>query len=554
MEHSAPFILNITIALTIAVIGGLVASSLKQSPILGYLLAGVVIGPFTPGFVGDSQQIATLADVGVIFLMFALGVAFSIKDLARIRNAAVFGVLIQLVLTIAAGWAVSRFSGLPNLESLLIGGALTASSSMVILKTLLDRGEVASGHGRLLMAMSIVQDLLIVILIVLLPKLTIFNTEAGAQALIKDVGITLLKAGLFVGIFLAVGLRLVPKLMAHVARLRSSELFIVTAAVFALGAASVSTLLGLSAALGAFVAGLVLSESEFDHRVISEVVPIRDLFATLFFVSVGMLIDLTFVIEYWPWVLGAALVTIAIKSLATLIGLLPFRLTPRTVAFTTLGMIPIGELNFVFAQAGQNAGILSQDSYKLILATALVTIIVTPFAFRLAPSLAALMNSIPKLRDCFDPVSKATGVGAALEQHAIIVGYGRVGHSVADGLLRNGLNVAVIDMRLTRVREGLENGLPSVYGSATSASVLEAAHIKRARLAVIALTEHGPTITAIRQIRELNPQIVIAARAVHASHEKELRLAGANLVIVPELEGATALLNGALDLIGGRIV
>jgi CPA2 family monovalent cation:H+ antiporter-2 len=554
MEHSAPFILNITIALTIAVIGGLVASSLKQSPILGYLLAGVVIGPFTPGFVGDSQQIATLADVGVIFLMFALGVAFSIKDLARIRNAAVFGVLIQLVLTIAAGWAVSRLSGLPNLESLLIGGALTASSSMVILKTLLDRGEVASGHGRLLMAMSIVQDLLIVILIVLLPKLTIFNTEAGAQALIKDVGITLLKAGLFVGIFLAVGLRLVPKLMAHVARLRSSELFIVTAAVFALGAASVSTLLGLSAALGAFVAGLVLSESEFDHRVISEVVPIRDLFATLFFVSVGMLIDLTFVIEYWPWVLGAALVTIAIKSLATLIGLLPFRLTPRTVAFTTLGMIPIGELNFVFAQAGQNAGILSQDSYKLILATALVTIIVTPFAFRLAPSLAALMNSIPKLRDCFDPVSKATGVGAALEQHAIIVGYGRVGHSVADGLLRNGLNVAVIDMRLTRVREGLENGLPSVYGSATSASVLEAAHIERARLAVIALTEHGPTITAIRQIRELNPQIVIAARAVHASHEKELRLAGANLVIVPELEGATALLNGALDLIGGRIV
>jgi monovalent cation:H+ antiporter-2, CPA2 family len=548
MDHPAPLVLNVAIALAIAVAGGFAASWLRQSPILGYLLAGVIIGPFTPGFVGDPQQIAVLADVGVIFLMFGLGVAFSIKDLARVRATATFGTIVQVVLTVLGGFAAGLALGWSALQGLFFGAALAASSSMVILKTLLDRGEIASGHGRLLLSMAIVQDLIIVVMIVVLPKL--ISTQGGAPLdVVADIGVTLLKAAVFIGVSLVVGLRLVPWIMGHVTRLRSSELFIVTAAVLALGAASVSTLLGLSPALGAFLAGLLLSESEFDHRVISEVVPVRDLFATLFFVSVGMLIDIHFIANQWPMVLAVASFTLVLKALATFLGVLPFRIVARTAAFTTLGMIPVGELNFVLAQVGLQAHALSSDLYNLILTSALVTIVMTPAAFSLAPRLAELLRNAPGLRHWFDD---GTGVGseaARLEAHAIVIGYGRVGHSVARGLHEAGINVAVIDSRLSRVRDGVADGLTAIYGNAFSTTVLAAAHVNNARLAVVALPDFAPARAAIQQLRALNPDIIIAARAEQSTNETALRAAGAHLVIVPELAGATALLHGALDML-----
>jgi monovalent cation:H+ antiporter-2, CPA2 family len=549
MDSPTPIVLNVAVALAIAVAGGFAASWLRQSPILGYLLAGVIIGPFTPGFVGDHAQIAALADVGVIFLMFGLGVAFSLKDLARVRSIATIGTVLQVVLTIGGGMAAGLAMGWSLLEGVFFGAALAASSSMVILKTLLDRGEVASGHGRLLLSMAIVQDLIIVVLIVVMPKLSALGTEAATLEVTTDVGLTLIKAALFIGLSLAVGLRLVPWIMTHVSRARSSELFIVTAAVLALGAASVSTLLGLSPALGAFLAGLLLSESEFDHRVISEVVPVRDLFATLFFVSVGMLIDVGFIFENWPIVLAVAAFTLALKALATLLGLMPSRIATKTAAFTTLGMIPVGELNFVLAQAGVQSNALSLDLYNLILTSALVTIVLTPAAFNVAPRFAELLRRAPVLRRSFNDGSIVGGEGARLEAHAIVIGYGRVGQSVARGLRDAGVNVAVIDSRLSRVRDGVADGLPSIYGNAFSTSVLEAAHVENARLAIVALPDFAPARAAIQQLRALNPDIVIAARAEQSANEPVLRAAGAQLVIVPELAGATALLHGAMDIL-----
>lgn len=549
MVQQIPLILNVAIALAIAVAGGFAASWLRQSPILGYLLAGVLIGPFTPGFVGNREQIAVLAEVGVIFLMFGLGVAFSLKDLARMRAIATFGTLIQVVLTIAGGIAAGVMLGWGLMQGMFFGAALVASSSMVILKTLLDRGEIASGHGRLLLSMAIVQDLIVVVLVVALPKLMSLQAGLPPLEVALDVGLTLLKAALFIGASLAIGLRLVPWIMGHVTRMRSSELFIVTAAVLALGAASVSTLLGLSPALGAFVAGLVLSESEFDHRVIAEVVPVRDLFATLFFVSVGMLIDVRFIIEQWPLVLLAAAFTLLLKIIATFIGVLPFRITARTAAFTTLGMIPIGELNFVLAQVGLQEKVLSSDVYHLILTSSLVTIVLTPVAFKFAPQFAEWLSRTPWLRNNFDTGTGAVTEGALLESHAIVIGFGRVGQSVARGLRDAGLNVAVIDSRLSRVRDGVADGMPSIYGNAFSRTVLEAAHIQNARLVVVALPDFGPARNSIQQIRSMNPSIVIAARAEHSTNEAALRAVGAHLVIVPELAGATALLHGALDML-----
>lgn len=550
MINEGPLVLNVAIALAIAVAGGFFASWLRQSPIFGYLLAGVAIGPFTPGFVGDRQQIAMLADVGVIFLMFGLGVAFSLKDLARVRATATIGTSIQVALTIVGGVLAGMVMGWGVMQGAVFGVALAASSSMVILKTLLDRGEIAASHGRLLLSMAIVQDLIIVVLIVVLPKLVATQHGGTPSAVAIDVGITLVKASVFIGISLAIGLRAVPWLMGHVSRIRSSELFIVTAAVLALGAASVSTLLGLSPALGAFVAGLLLSESEFDHRVISEVVPVRDLFATLFFVSVGMLIDIHFILANWPAVLGIAIFTVLLKFLVTAIGIVPFHLTARTAAFTALGMIPLGELNFVLAQIGLQTEALSPQLYNLILTAALVTIVLTPSAFAIAPKLGEFSLHNRWLRRWFDTGTGASGEGAQLEAHAIVIGYGRVGQSVARGLREAGISVAVIDSRLSRVRDGVADGLPAIYGNAFSPTVLEAAHVANARLAVVALPDFAPARAAINQLRHLNPSVVIAARAEQSVNEPALRAAGAHLVIVPELAGATALLNGALDMLG----
>jgi CPA2 family monovalent cation:H+ antiporter-2 len=547
MNPEFPLVLNVAVALAIAVAGGFAASALRQSPILGYLLAGVLIGPFTPGFVGNREQIAVLADVGVIFLMFGLGVAFSLKDLARVRALASVGTVVQVLLTIAGGVAGSLVLGESVFAGFVFGAVITASSSMVILKTLLDRGEIASGHGRLLLSMAIVQDLIVVVLIVVVPKLIAIERGLSVEQVAIDVGLTIVKAVVFIGASLAIGLRLVPWIMGHVTRMRSSELFIVMAAVLALGAASVSALLGLSAALGAFVAGLLLSESEFDHRVISEVVPVRDLFATLFFVSVGMLIDLGFIADYWVKVLGVAVFALVLKALATFIGVVPFKVTARTAAFTTLGMVSLGELNFVLAQAGLQSGALEPDLYNLVLTSALVTIVITPAAFNVAPAFADLLVRHPAVRRWFDTGTGATGEAAALEAHAIVIGYGRVGQSVAKGLREAGMAVAVIDSRLSRVRDGVADGLQSVYGNAFSPTVLEAAHIDTARVAVVALPDFAQARAAIQQIRTSNPTIVIAARAEQSANDEALRRAGADFVIVPELAGATALLHGVLD-------
>jgi CPA2 family monovalent cation:H+ antiporter-2 len=475
-------------------------------------------------------------------------VAFSLKDLTRIGRVALYGTFLQVTLTILLGAAAFSLTDGSRFESIFIGCVLAASSSMVILKTLLDRGEAASGHGRLLLSMSIVQDLIVVLLIAVLPKFAT-NTSPDAGAIARDVALTLLKSALFIGAFLLIGPRVVPRLMMSATRLRSSEMFVVFAAVFALGSATVSGALGLSAALGAFVAGLVLSESEFDHRVIAEVVPLRDLFATLFFVSVGMLIDVHFVVQHWPAVLAFAIGAIILKALATLSGILPFQLTPRTAAFTALGMVPIGELNFVLAQSGLRVNALSLDNYKTILAAALLTILITPLLFRAAVPLSALFARSNTWKRFFDSHSNI-GSESTLEAHAVVIGYGRVGQVLARGLRAAGMQVVTIDARLTRVRQGIADGFTAVYGHASAATVLGAAGIERARLVIVALPDHDASLLSVRQIRQANKHAVIAARAEYAASESTLKDAGADLVVLPELEGATALLHGTLDLLG----
>jgi CPA2 family monovalent cation:H+ antiporter-2 len=295
MSHELQLIFHITVAVATALAGGLVAHWLRQSPIVGYLLAGMIIGPLASNFVGNREQIAVLAEIGVIFLMFALGIEFSLKELARVKGPAVVGTCVQLMLLITSGVALGVALGWPFTTGIFFGGIICVSSTMVILKNLMNRGELASNHGRLLLGMLIVQDLAVVVLILLLPRLA-SNADSAAIELLW----VLLKALLFIAVTLFLGARVVPHFMTKVEEVRSPELFLLTAVVLALGTASASALLGLSPALGAFMGGLMLTETDFDHRVISEMIPMRDLFATLFFVSVGMLLDGAFILTHVP--------------------------------------------------------------------------------------------------------------------------------------------------------------------------------------------------------------------------------------------------------------
>lgn len=545
MSHELQLILNITVAIGTALAGGLAAHWLRQSPIVGYLVAGMLIGPFTYGFVADREQIAVLAEVGVIFLMFALGIEFSLKELARVKGPAILGTSVQLLLIMAAGTALGVALGWPLERGIFFGGIISVSSTMVILKNLMNRGELASNHGRLLLGMLIVQDLAVVVLILFLPKLA-GDINAAAVELLW----VLLKALLFIAATLFLGARVVPNFMTRVEQLRSPELFLLTAVMLALGTASVSALLGLSPALGAFMGGLMLTETEFDHRVVAEMIPMRDLFATLFFVSVGMLLDVGFVARNLPVVLGMAFFIMLVKVVATTISLTPFRLGAKTVAFTALGMVSIGEFNYVLALVGRTSGAIPKELYNLILSASLLTIVLTPAAFWVAPRAGKTMLRLPLLRRFFIPQTQVPHGTEVLENHAIVVGYGRVGQRMARGMRQAGLPVVVIEQDLHLVHEISNSGLLTVYGDASYENVLAAAHPSTARVVVVALPDFGATRAVIHRTRAANPDVLIVARAQRSENDVKLREAGATAVVVPEIAGSLMLLEETLLLMG----
>ena len=544
MSEDLHLILNVAVAVGIALVGGLIAHLLRQPVIVGYLLAGTLIGPSTPGFVGDREQISALAEVGVIFLMFALGIEFSLKELARVRGVAVLGTALQVALTMAAGGGLGVVLGWPFQQGLFFGGVMAIASTIVILKTLLDRGEIAAAHGRVLLGMLVVQDLIVVLLITLLPQLA----DGGGIAFAEIVRTFAIAFAFIVGTVI-LGTRVIPRLMLRVERLGSPELFLLTAVILALGTASLSALLGLSPALGAFLGGLLLTETEFDHRVIAEVVPMRNLFGTLFFVSIGMLIDPLFIIRNLPAVIGLSLFIIVAKALLTFIAIIPFRLGGKTTIFTALGMIQIGEFSYVLANAGREVGAISETLNSLILTSSVVTIIVTPLAFRFAPRISRKLERFPAFARLVGTTAPDDEEEVVLHDHVVIAGYGRVGEEVVAGLREAGQAVAVLETDLHRIQRLRAAGIPAVYGDASYASILAAAHVERARLVVVALPDAGTTRAVVREVRRANPTLPILARSPRRDEEDELHRVGATVTIAPERAGALLILEAGLQML-----
>jgi monovalent cation:H+ antiporter-2, CPA2 family len=528
---------DIALILVAALVGGLVAQRLGQPLILGYIVAGVLVGPYTGGpTVIEIHDIELLAEIGVALLLFALGLEFNISQLGRVRWIAFFGTPIQLLLSIALGFGIGLLIGWTPYASLWLGAIIALSSTMVILKTLMAQGALGTLASRIMLAMLIVQDVAVVPLMILLPEVGDLN--AG----LPQLGWAALRGVLFVAAMVLVGTRVIPFVLRRIAAWNSRELFTISVLAIGLGVGYATYLAGLSFAFGAFVAGMVLSDSDHSHQALSDIVPIRDVFAMLFFVSVGMLID--------PAFLAANIMTILLVVAAVVVGKsLIFAGVARAFGYlgevplaVGLGLFQIGEFSFVLARVGTREGALSSDQYGLILAAAVMTMVMTPFATRVSAPLAALLQ---RWRGAPDP-EPVNLPAPALSSHIIIAGYGRVGRYTADVLARLQLPFVILERDQRRVDELKREGLPMIYGDASSSVVLEAAGIHHARLMIVVVSAAIDVELIVRQVRVLNPELHIVARAARLGQLEALRALGIHEVVQPEFEAGLEIVRQTL--------
>jgi monovalent cation:H+ antiporter-2, CPA2 family len=536
---------SIAIALALAFAGGYIARYLRLPPILGYMAAGVVISPFTPGYDGDLDSLRAVADIGIIFLMFGIGLSFDISDLQRVRNVAIPGAVGLMALVAGAGIGIGLMFDLRWQEGLVLGIAMGIASSTVISRGLMDHGLVDSVPGRIAVGWSIVEDIGTVLILALLPALAGQGGNPWAEG-----AEALLKAAAFVGIMLIVGTRLIPIALRTVAAAGSRELFILGVVSFALGIATSAELFGVSIALGAFIAGVVISETEMGHQATADVLPLREAFAVLFFVSVGMLLDPRDLLDNLDLFLVVVAMVVVGKALLVLLIFAPFPFPGRSALLVAASIAQIGEFSFLVAQAGIDLEILSDRTYNVILGSAVVSIGLNPLLYRLAPhGERALSNTGPLWRymDRQGPVPVA---GAIQPNHVVVVGYGRVGELTGHALQSLGIPYVIVESKLERARRLTAAGFNVVWGDAATRPVLEAASLDRASLVVMAFPDENSTIMAVRNIREFAPAVPIVARARVREELEILQGMGVAEVVVPEYEGGLELMALALQQLG----
>jgi len=528
---------DIAIIVVAALVGGLVAQLLHQPLIVGYILAGVIVGPYTGGItIGSVDDIARLAEIGVALLLFTLGIEFSLKELAPVRRIALIGTPLQMALTVAVGYGIGQWLGLDWVASLWFGAVISSSNTMIVLKTLSARGLMGTLSSRVMLGVFVVQDLCVMALMLVLPYLG--GNGFDATALI----FAIVRAALFLGAMLLIGTRVIPWLMRRIARWESRELFLVTVTALGLGVGYAAFLAGLSFAFGAFLAGLVISESDYSEQALGEVIPLRDIFAMLFFVSVGMLLDPAFLFANLGTVITVVLIVAVAKSL--IFGGVTFAFGYRNVIplASALALFQFGEFAFVLARTGLNDGVFNADTYSLILSAALVTILMTPPAFNLVAPFYSLQRRIFRSapRQTFDIPDEG------LRQHVVIAGAGRVGLFVAGMLHRLHVPVIAIELNQQRVDECKRAGIPVIYGDASHAVVLKAAAMERAHLALVTTPTIKITQTVAQQMRTLNPDLHIVARADALEQLETLHAIGVYEVVQPEFEAGLEIARQAL--------
>lgn len=557
MHHELTLINTIAAALGLALVLGFVAARLKLPALVGYLAAGIVIGPFTPGFVADSALAAQLAEIGVMLLMFGVGLHFSLDDLMAVKRVAVPGAVVQMAAATAMGGAMAHFWGWDLGAALVFGISLSVASTVVLLKALEAKGVLDSVNGRIAVGWLVVEDLAMVLVLVLLPALApmLRGGEGGGAdgELWGTLARTLLAVAAFVALMLVVGRRLFPWLLWQVTKTGSRELFtlcVVAAAVtIAFGSAK---LFGVSFALGAFFAGMVLRESEFSHRAAEESLPLRDAFAVLFFVSVGMLFDPSVIVERPLQVLGVVAVIVVGKSIAALALVLLLRYPLNTALTVSASLAQIGEFSFILAALGVSLQLLPPEGQSLIVAGALISIALNPLTFSFIEPIERWILARSELARRFaqrdDPLAElpASTEERYLARQVVLVGHGRVGQRISRALREAGLACVVVDENRERVEEVRAQGLPAVIGDAAEPAVLIQAHIAEAALLVIAVPDTVGVRKMIETARLLNPQVQVAVRSHHEDEARWLSSEGGARVFVGEEELAQAMLRHTL--------
>jgi CPA2 family monovalent cation:H+ antiporter-2 len=530
---------DIALILVAGLLGGLVAHALRQPLLVGYILAGILVGPNTIGpTVIDPHDVELLAEIGVALLLFALGLEVSFADLRPVRWLALVGTPIQIVLSIGFGYGVGvGLLGLEAREAIWFGALISFSSTMVVLKTLMAQGVMNTLASRAMIGILIVQDLALVPMLILLPRIT----DLGS--LLPELGRAVLKGGLFLGVMILVGTKVMPRLLRMVALWRSRELFLVTVVALGVGIGYGTYLFGLSFAFGAFVAGMVLSESEFSHQALGEIIPLRDVFGLLFFASAGMLFDPRFLIDNLASVAVAVAVVIVGKGL--ILGGLTrlFGYGGPTPFVVALGLSQIGEFSFVLAREGERSGSISKDLYALILTVTLASMVLTPFLQRAALPLHRLYR---RLRPQEAAVKTFVLDQEPLRDHVILVGYGQTGLAVSEVMRHASLPFVVVESDHARFADAVRAGGPCIWGDATLEPVLEAAAVKEARLLLVTTPDAASVNQVVREALGLNPRLAVIARARFRAQVEELRKLGVEEVVIPEIEAGLEMVRQVL--------
>ncbi|EPG35488.1 cation:proton antiporter [Acinetobacter colistiniresistens] len=522
MPHDVDLIILLAVGFGMALIFGYIAARLRLPPLIGYLVAGIIISPNTPGVVGDIQLANQLAELGVMFLMFGVGMHFSLKDLLQVRRIALPGAILQIAVATLLGIGVSMFWGWSFGSALIFGLSLSCASTVVLLKALGDRGLLDSVNGKIAVGWLLVEDLVMVLALVLLPATAVLlggqalpGTDTS-QSIWMTIGITLLKVTGFIAFMLIIGKRLVPMIMQFVARLGSRELFTLTVVAAAVSIAYGSyAVFGVSMALGAFFAGMVVKESDFSHRAEEETLPLREIFAILFFVSVGMLFDPSILVEEPLRILAVVAIIMVGKTLAAMALVLFFRYPINTALTVGASLAQIGEFSFILATLGLSLGLLTPDAQNLILAGALFSITLNSFVFSAIEPVQRWIRERSHLARMLersgDPLAMLPDEvdQAYLRDQVVIIGYGGVGRRISENLMQQNIKVVIAEENREIVEKLRAEGIAAVSGEATEPNVLIQAHIQHARLLVISPMDILDIHRIVDISKQLNPEIQV---------------------------------------------
>ncbi|WP_295364128.1 YbaL family putative K(+) efflux transporter [Arenimonas sp.] len=553
MPHETPLIALLSVGLVLAFVLGTLAQRLRLSPIVGYLVAGILVGPFTPGFVADMELAMELSEIGVILLMFGVGLHFSVEDLLDVKSIAIPGAIVQITVATVLGWGLAWFLGWPTMQGIVFGLALSVASTVVLLRAMEDRRLLDTRRGKIAVGWLIVEDLVMVVALVLLPALAEAlggrSEGQGAGPVLASLGITLLKVSAFVAVMLLVGKRVIPWMLERVAGLGSRELFTLSVLAIALGVAFGSAkLFGVSFALGAFFAGMLLS-GDLSHKAASDSLPLRDAFAVLFFVSVGMLFDPMIVVEQPLPVLATFLIIVLGKSVAAYLIVRAFGHPNETALTISASLAQIGEFSFILAGLGVSLAILPPEGRDLVLAGALLSIMANPLIFGWLDAWQARRLARAEAQGAAVAQEPPAWVGPPLPEgeHAILVGFGRVGSEIARLLRERAVPLVVIDDDIDLVQRARDEGFAAIRGNAANARVLEEAAPDQASLLVLAIPQALEAGEVIARLRERRPEMTILARAHSDAEVRHLLKNGADGAVLAEKELAHSMAEMALS-------